>query len=102
VYGTAAATDLLVTDHYGGMAQGIAQRVPDRQHDGGHLTVADLHRSTAVHSQAKLVAGSRPPRPAPRRGKASELRAGEKRSRSVRARLNTFRTLLTIAVGSIS
>ena len=24
--------------------QGIAQRVPDREHDGGHLTVADLDR----------------------------------------------------------
>jgi len=24
--------------------QGIAQRVPDRRHDGGHLTVADLDR----------------------------------------------------------
>jgi putative transposase len=24
--------------------QGIAQRVPDGEHDGGHLTVADLDR----------------------------------------------------------
>jgi putative transposase len=28
--------------------QGIAQRVPDGRHDGGHLTVADLERRRIV------------------------------------------------------
>ncbi len=30
--------------------QGIAQRVPDGEHDGGHLTVADLDREP-IHRQ---------------------------------------------------
>jgi putative transposase len=33
--------------------QGIAQRVPDGEHDGGHLTVADLDRER-IHRQPVL------------------------------------------------
>jgi putative transposase len=33
--------------------QGIAQRVPDGEHDGGHLTVADLDRER-IHRRPVL------------------------------------------------
>ncbi len=33
--------------------QGIAQRVPDLKHDGGHLTVADLDRER-IHRKPVL------------------------------------------------
>ncbi len=33
--------------------QGIAQRIPDGEHDGGHLTVADLDRER-IHRKPVL------------------------------------------------
>jgi putative transposase len=49
--------------------QGIAQRVPDGEHDGSHLTLADFHRRRILRNP---VSSETPSPPKPRPGRADQ------------------------------
>ena len=58
--------------------------------------------SSAAQIHLKLVAGSRPPRPAPISGKPSEASGGVNRGRSLLASANAACTAWVMAVGRTS